>query len=652
MSGPLLTLPASSSVEGRADSKIHPRWGFVAGALCVALLALSPLLPSLREHTASRCTLWSVAALGGMWLSLLWRRRSALSVVPYLKPSHYLQMLAQGVVYCLWAAHWSPVVDHLPLLAVQVIFAYLLEILVGWSRYGSWRMSLGVFPILGSVNFFLWFTPEWFALQIALIALIWIFREGVKWQRGHDEESTRVHVFNPSAVGLTIMCLVLVGLGHEGYAVGEAIAASQDETPYIYLAIFGAGLIVQTVFPVVLMTFAAALGALAAGAVYTAIYEVPLFVTTDIPGAVFLGMLLLITDPVTAPRTALGKVVYGGLYGASTAGLFVVLTLWGQPTYYDKILAVPLLNLSVRWIERLTASPRWSPLKALQPAQRNVIHVALWCGVFILMRPGLASHEGASTEYWVEACDRGRHRACASMTQVHEGRCVQGDVTACHNLAVMYDTGQRVARDQAVAARLYQRACDAGDAVGCGNLATMAWQGEGIPLDRPLAIKLWQLACGTEGGAESCENLEQVGPSMQVSIDHDVTCGGGSALGCFRQGLRVEQSGDRAAVARYMGKACVLGMGAGCANHGLMLSKGDGVPRDLTQAASQYQKGCELGLEQACEAGRRLTDLQKLEELRQKATEVQQPSAPTHYPGGADPRQFTQPGTSTNVATP
>ena len=76
-----------------------------------------------------------------------------------------------------------------------------------------------------------------------------------------------------------------------------------------------------------------------------------------VPIAVFLGMHLLFTDPSTSPRTELGRVTFGVLYGLSTVGLYQLLGLAGLPTFYDKLLQVPLLNLSVRWLDRAARSP-------------------------------------------------------------------------------------------------------------------------------------------------------------------------------------------------------------------------------------------------------------------------------------------------------
>ena len=85
----------------------------------------------------------------------------------------------------------------------------------------------------------------------------------------------------------------------------------------------------------------------AASALYVAATGVPYFVDSEIPSAVFLGLHLLVTDPSTSPRTPLGRAIFGVLYGVGVFALYGLLGALGLPTFYDKLLCVPLLNLAV-----------------------------------------------------------------------------------------------------------------------------------------------------------------------------------------------------------------------------------------------------------------------------------------------------------------
>ncbi len=53
------------------------------------------------------------------------------------------------------------------------------------------------------------------------------------------------------------------------------------------------------------------------------------FYDSYIPIAVFLGMHLLFNDPSTSPRTELGRIIFGALYGLSTVLLYWLLGSWG-----------------------------------------------------------------------------------------------------------------------------------------------------------------------------------------------------------------------------------------------------------------------------------------------------------------------------------
>jgi hypothetical protein len=111
-----------------------------------------------------------------------------------------------------------------------------------------------------------------------------------------------------------------------------------------------------------------------------------------------------------------GRIVFGALYGLSTVGLYAWLGSAGLPTFYDKLLQVPLLNLSVKTIDWAVRS---TPLGLVDPARawrglagrpRNLAYVSVWGLVFLLMSAvqGVGdSHRGQWLPFWQRACGEG-----------------------------------------------------------------------------------------------------------------------------------------------------------------------------------------------------------------------------------------------------
>src|SRR6185369_12529021 len=118
----------------------------------------------------------------------------------------------------------------------------------------------------------------------------------------------------------------------------------------------------------------------------------PYFLELPFPIAIFLAMHLLFTDPSTAPRTELGRIIFGVLYASSVIALYILLDWLGLPTFYDKLLAVPLLNLSIQRIDRAARSnllKRFDPGaigRGLTPSRRNLAYMVLWVALFTTMQ--------------------------------------------------------------------------------------------------------------------------------------------------------------------------------------------------------------------------------------------------------------------------
>jgi hypothetical protein len=232
------------------------------------------------------------------------------------------------------------------------------------------------------------------------------------------------------------------------------------------------------------MTMSAVVATYAFGLVYFATTGIYFFYDSYIPIAVFLGMHLLFTDPSTSPRTELGRIIFGALYGLSTVVLYQFLGSLGMPTFYDKLLQVPFLNLSIIGIDRMARSKmlRWlDPAafgRSLAGRQRHLAYISIWVIVFLLMSAvqGVGdSHPGQWLPFWRQACQEGRAYACPYLADLQSNFCDRGSGWACNEAGLMHialsQSGEDLRRtNPAGAVAPLRRGCDLGVAAACRNL--------------------------------------------------------------------------------------------------------------------------------------------------------------------------------------
>ncbi len=238
-----------------------------------------------------------------------------------LRKQHYLQACAQGSVLLYWGWFVPDVFKAAPLIAAQIVFAYGVEILLTWSRRDTYTLGFAPFPVVFSINLFLWFKPEWFYLQFLMVAFGFAAKEIIHWHK----EGRSAHIFNPSAFTLALFSVALLLTARSDISWGQTIAITQFYPPQMYLMLFLIGLPGQLLFGVTSMTMAAVMTTYLFGLLYFAATGVYFFYDSYIPIAVFLGMHLLFTDPSTSPRTELGRLIFGAMYGLSTIFLYYVL---------------------------------------------------------------------------------------------------------------------------------------------------------------------------------------------------------------------------------------------------------------------------------------------------------------------------------------
>jgi len=459
--------------------------------LASGILACFAATPSARESVGLRAAILFSAAGLGFATGLLWvfAAKTTLRARFAIRPAHVIQPLCHGAVYVYWAIFWPPVRGYAPLLAAQLAFAYAFDMLLAWTSGDEYELGFGPFPIIFSTNLFLWFRPDWFAWQFAMIAVAFGAKRLVRWQRdGH-----RVHVFNPSSLPLFLssVFLLLFGGGSQ-LTLGNDIANSMGGLPHMHIYLFLISLPVQLYFGVALMTLSALASCFLTCQLYCWITGVSLFIGPIAP-AVLLGMLLLFTDPSTSPRHESGRVIFGTLYGVGVAGTYVALTAMGQPGFYDKLLVVPFLNLMVRGIDRFTHHPRLAPyhpsqiLAQLRGKPRNAAFIGVWalvfCSVFALRGLG-ESNSASRLPYWTDACRKNLKFACYNVLRIEDSLCGRRAGWACNEYAVaMLRAGQSNSAAEGITS--LRRGCDLGYPLSCTNLRLAAGGPEALQTQPP-----------------------------------------------------------------------------------------------------------------------------------------------------------------------
>ena len=493
---------------------------------CAAGLAAMVLLPEVAPGARLYWSLCGAAGFLAAWSVLLAARQirkpRTLAVDIILRRQHYVQALAQASIFLYWGWYWREVYDSAHLIAAQLLFAYAFDTLLALSRRDNHTLGFGPVPVVFSINLFLWFKPDWFYLQFVLIAAGFAAKELIRW----NKDGRRAHIFNPSSLPLGVCSLVLLLTGTSGITWGYEIANTLNYAPHIYLFIFLVSLPGQLLFGVTTMTMSAVVTMYLFGLAYFASTGIYYFFDSYIPIAVFLGMHLLFNDPSTSPRTELGRILFGVLYAAGVIALYAVLDRATIPTFYDKLLAVPVMNLLIQVIDRLARS---RALRRVDPAalgrsltgpRRNLRYVGVWTAIFVAMgtAQGVGDHHpGQWVPFWQQACTEGRTYGCRNLGNLVSNYCRARSGWACNEFGILINPRQ----NPEFATRAFREACDLGFEPGCANLDERAWgaprrtapgvddyrvilQGNKGPLRDMSAAELYSLAC-EQGFADGCQ---------------------------------------------------------------------------------------------------------------------------------------------------
>lgn len=484
---------------------------FVCAAALIGFGFLVPQRPAL---------FWTFVGAGvGLlaWIAWLYvaARRSgrSLGLDIVLRRQHWVQACAQGAILLYWGWHVRFVYAFLPLILAQLIFAYAVDSLLSLSRRGRYVLGFGPFPVILSINLFLWFRPEWFHWQFLMILVGFAAKEFIRWNR----DGRAAHIFNPSSFPLGVASLILILTATSDITLGTAIATTQFYPPHMYLLIFLVSLPGQLLFGVARMTMSAVITLYLISVIHLQVSGTYLFFDSHIPLPVFLGMHLLFTDPSTSPRSGRGRILFGALYAIGTAGFYVLLTEMNVPTFYDKLLPVPLMNLTVRAIDRLTSVKIGAPAA---PRRLYLGWTSAWAVVFLALSAvrGVGDdHPGQALPFWQQACEQGSGRACEYLEAMTRIYCSNGSGWACHEWAIMQLASNRSAGNA------FERACELGFAPACEgvNLAStgsavrpqraaplladlpIVLRGTKPPLTERDPVRLYEIACA-QGWPDTC----------------------------------------------------------------------------------------------------------------------------------------------------
>ena len=461
-------------------------------AACALGLWSLGFLDVARQNAALQWSLLGAGALLLAWAGAVFilaqRTGRTFSLELVCRKQHVVQVLAQASFFLYWGWYWRPVYEFAFLILAQLVFAYGFDALLRWTRRNLYTLGVGPMPIILSINLFLWFRENWFYLQFVLVALGFLAKELIQWTKGGQ----RAHIFNPSSFPLAVFSLALILTETSDLTWGQDIATSQFFPPHIYLVVFLVALPGQYLFGVASMTFSAVVTTYLFGLVYFGITGVYFFYDSYIPIAVFLGMHLLFTDPSTAPRSEVGRLMFGALYGATTVALYALLSHLGVPPFYDKLLQVPVLNLSIQFLDRISHLVKNHRLvggtrTVHRHIQSGALHhrALVYTGVWAVTFTGLVTiqavgdtHPGQWVPFWQLACRDGRDQACRYLSDTQLRFCNSGSGWACNEAGILHMEGGQSTRDRpwlnrSEVAGLLGHGCDLGFDPACQNLEVL-----------------------------------------------------------------------------------------------------------------------------------------------------------------------------------
>jgi TPR repeat protein len=288
-----------------------------------------------------------------------------------------------------------------------------------------------------------------------------------------------------------------------------------------------------------------------------------------------------------------------------------------------------------------TAQQAWQKAQAKNPCAELEPRDCYFRG----MKLEAANKARQAVRYFEAACEAGMSSACYDLAVLYEsGESVKKDqamaktlyekacqskapdATACNNLAVMYQQGRAVEANANQASQLYRRSCELGSMLGCRNLARRYLEGSGVEKSATRAAALLEKACQL-GHPQACPQLtylyahdcidktnecgvDAIDPAMSVDKLREVCTETNQPQACLGHGFMLEagfnadsseaNKPDAAGAAMQYDQACKAGVSAGCNALANLYRRGDGVERSTGKAVGLYKQACEEGFMLSC----------------------------------------------------
>lgn len=309
-------------------------------------------------------------AVLGVWALVLRLRRGPASGPAFNWARRPVaQACSQASIYVYWSLYVPEAAARWPLVLIQLVFALVADRLANWQTRDRAMATTSILPIVFSLNFFGWFPPNQFGLQLTFLLLAILSKGLFRWKN-------REHVFNPSAIALTVMGLYCLVSGHEFLRVDRYLALP----PNISEVIFISGLLVQVGFGVGTHTLFGFWALMLFGPAMRSVFGLD-GAPVPFPAQQLLGLTLLMTDPVTSPRSSAGRALFGAMYGVLYV-LFSVLPHAGhEQEYFAKIYAAAAANLMTPALDQVgerigTAAARLATMASLPIPSSRVVGFA------------------------------------------------------------------------------------------------------------------------------------------------------------------------------------------------------------------------------------------------------------------------------------